>query len=140
MLYVAFDEPGTFDPDTMDFFLRTADLVARALERSILFDAARRAAAERQVLLQISADLSGATSADDVREVAAAAARDAVEADACLVGIVDPHVRKLRYGAELVQQLLLASQRALPAKLDAAKFAFVHSELEPALRDMLERK
>ena len=44
---------------------------------------------------------------------------------------------KLRYGAELVQHLLLDGQRVQPAKLEAAGFAFGHTELEPALRALL---
>jgi uncharacterized protein (TIGR01777 family) len=46
---------------------------------------------------------------------------------------------RLRYGAELVQSLLLDGQRALPTKLDAAGFAFAHRALEPALRALLGR-
>jgi uncharacterized protein (TIGR01777 family) len=44
---------------------------------------------------------------------------------------------KLRYGGELVQHLLLDGQRVQPAKLEAADFAFGHTELEPALRALL---
>ena len=46
---------------------------------------------------------------------------------------------RLRYGAELVQSLLLDGQRVLPTKLDAAGFGFGHRELEPALRALLGR-
>lgn len=47
---------------------------------------------------------------------------------------------KLRYGAELVEALLLDGQRVLPTKLEAAGFAFGHAELEPALRAMLGKE
>jgi hypothetical protein len=46
---------------------------------------------------------------------------------------------KLRYGAELVQHLLLDSARVLPAKLGEAQFAFTHPDLETALRALLVR-
>jgi uncharacterized protein (TIGR01777 family) len=46
---------------------------------------------------------------------------------------------KVRYGAELVEQLLLASQRALPARLQDDGYSFAHPTLEPALRDLLGR-
>jgi uncharacterized protein len=44
---------------------------------------------------------------------------------------------KLRYGAELVDEMLLSGQRVLPAALTAAGFRFGQPELEPALRDLL---
>ena len=40
---------------------------------------------------------------------------------------------KLRFGAELVETLLLASQRVVPAQLEAAGFTFTYPVLEPAL-------
>jgi uncharacterized protein len=40
---------------------------------------------------------------------------------------------KLRFGAELVESLLLVSQRVVPAKLDARGFNFQAPVLEPAL-------
>lgn len=46
---------------------------------------------------------------------------------------------RLRYGAELVETLLLVSQRVLPAKLEAHGFAFRHPVLEPALDAILRR-
>jgi uncharacterized protein len=46
---------------------------------------------------------------------------------------------KLRYGAELVEGLLLASQRVLPARLESDGFTFEHPELEDALRAVLAR-
>jgi hypothetical protein len=46
---------------------------------------------------------------------------------------------KARYGAELVEALLLASQRVLPARLEATGFTFAHPTLEPALRAVLAR-
>ena len=46
---------------------------------------------------------------------------------------------KLRYGAELVQHLLLDGQRVQPTKLEEAGFAFAHTELEAALRDLLHK-
>jgi len=47
---------------------------------------------------------------------------------------------RLRYGAELVQHLLLDGQRVLPAKLQGAGYEFGHSELEPALRALLGKE
>jgi len=44
---------------------------------------------------------------------------------------------KLRYGSELVETLLLGSQRALPKRLEAGGFAFKYPVLEPALDAML---
>lgn len=46
---------------------------------------------------------------------------------------------KLRYGSELVEHLLLASQRVMPEKLMANGFRFEHSTLEATLRDLLAR-
>jgi NAD dependent epimerase/dehydratase family enzyme len=46
---------------------------------------------------------------------------------------------KLVYGAELVESLLLVSQRVEPAKLVAHGFAFHDPTLEGALRAMLQR-
>ncbi len=44
---------------------------------------------------------------------------------------------KLRYGGELVDSLLLASQRVTPARLDAVSFPFRYPVLEPALEAIL---
>jgi uncharacterized protein (TIGR01777 family) len=44
---------------------------------------------------------------------------------------------KLRYGAELVEVLLLVSQRVLPARLTQDGFTFEHPELSTALRTLL---
>jgi uncharacterized protein (TIGR01777 family) len=44
---------------------------------------------------------------------------------------------RIRYGHELVETLLLVSQRVLPARLEAAGFAFEYPELEPALTEIL---
>jgi uncharacterized protein (TIGR01777 family) len=44
---------------------------------------------------------------------------------------------KLRYGAELVESLLLVSQRVVPAKLEARGFNFQAPVLEPALEAIL---
>jgi len=41
---------------------------------------------------------------------------------------------KLRYGAELVETLLLVSQRVAPAQLQAAGYQFAFASLEDALR------
>ena len=46
---------------------------------------------------------------------------------------------KLRYGTELVHELLLTGQRALPKRLDAAGYRFAHPKLEEALRAALDR-
>ena len=44
---------------------------------------------------------------------------------------------KLRYGAELVETLLLASQRVAPGRLRAAGYEFTFSSLEDALRAVI---
>jgi uncharacterized protein len=44
---------------------------------------------------------------------------------------------KVRYGAELVEDLLVNGQRVVPAALSAAGFEFVHPELEVGLRSIL---
>lgn len=46
---------------------------------------------------------------------------------------------KLRYGAELVQHLLLTGQRVLPEQLAASGFAFAYPTLDGALRAVLDR-
>lgn len=46
---------------------------------------------------------------------------------------------KLLFGAELVDELLLASQRVLPGRLEEAGFAFTQPELGPALDALLRR-
>jgi uncharacterized protein (TIGR01777 family) len=42
-------------------------------------------------------------------------------------------------GGELVESLLLVSQRVLPTRLEASGFVFRYGELEAALRHLLER-
>ncbi len=44
---------------------------------------------------------------------------------------------KLRFGSELVETLVLASQRVAPAQLEANSFAFRYPVLEPALASIL---
>lgn len=46
---------------------------------------------------------------------------------------------RLRYGSELVDELLLTGQRALPERLEAAGYRFAHPTLEEALRAALDR-
>lgn len=46
---------------------------------------------------------------------------------------------KMLYGQELVHDLLLVSQRVLPAKLLASGFTFAHPTLEAALRAVLDK-
>jgi hypothetical protein len=46
---------------------------------------------------------------------------------------------KLRYGGELVDELLLTGQRVLPARLGEAGYRFAHPMLEEALRAALDR-
>jgi uncharacterized protein len=46
-------------------------------------------------------------------------------------------VLKARFGAELVESLLLASQRVVPAQLDALGFGFTYPVLQPALEHLL---
>lgn len=45
----------------------------------------------------------------------------------------------IRFGREMAEEMLLAGQRVLPARLDAAGFTFAHPELEGALRAILGR-
>lgn len=45
---------------------------------------------------------------------------------------------KVVLGSEMTDELLLVSQRALPARLEAAGFRFQHREIEPALRAVLD--
>jgi uncharacterized protein (TIGR01777 family) len=49
-------------------------------------------------------------------------------------------ILKIRYGAELVQHLLLDGQRVLPSKLLDAGFEFAHPDLEAALRAVLNEQ
>jgi NAD dependent epimerase/dehydratase family enzyme len=42
------------------------------------------------------------------------------------------------YGDELVKSLLVDGQRVLPARLEATGFRFADTELEPALRHVLQ--
>ena len=44
---------------------------------------------------------------------------------------------KLRFGGELVETLLLVSQRVAPTRLEAVSFPFRHPVLEPALEAIL---
>jgi uncharacterized protein len=44
---------------------------------------------------------------------------------------------RLRYGSELVDSLLLASQRVMPGRLETIGFPFRHPDLEPALDAIL---
>jgi uncharacterized protein (TIGR01777 family) len=46
---------------------------------------------------------------------------------------------KLRYGSELVDELLLTGQRVLPKRLEEAGYRFAHPTLEEALRAALDR-
>ncbi len=46
---------------------------------------------------------------------------------------------KLRYGGELVHELLLTGQRVLPVRLEEAGYRFAHPMLEEALRAALDR-
>lgn len=46
---------------------------------------------------------------------------------------------RLRYGAELIQHLLLDSARVLPATLQRSGYAFEHQDLERALRHVIGR-
>jgi uncharacterized protein len=46
---------------------------------------------------------------------------------------------KLRYGGELVHELLLTGQRVLPTRLDEVGYRFAHPTLEEALRAALDR-
>ena len=46
---------------------------------------------------------------------------------------------KLRYGSELVDELLLTGQRVLPRRLEEAGYEFAHPTLEEAIRAALDR-
>jgi hypothetical protein len=46
---------------------------------------------------------------------------------------------KIPYGVELVFNLLLSGQRVLPRRLQESGYRFEHEELEPALRDVLDK-
>jgi uncharacterized protein (TIGR01777 family) len=46
---------------------------------------------------------------------------------------------KLRYGSELVDELLLTGQRVVPERLEAAGYRFAYPTLEEALRAALDR-
>jgi uncharacterized protein (TIGR01777 family) len=46
---------------------------------------------------------------------------------------------KLRYGSELVDELLLTGQRVLPERLEGTGYRFAHPTLEEALRAALDR-
>jgi uncharacterized protein (TIGR01777 family) len=46
---------------------------------------------------------------------------------------------KLRYGSELVDELLLTGQRVLPTRLEEAGYRFAHPTLEEALRAAVDR-
>jgi len=77
---------------------------------------------------------AGALAADVAARRARRAHRDANPIPTPLLPL------RLRYGRELVQQLLLDGQRVLPTKLTDADFAFGHTELEPALRALLGKE
>ena len=152
VLYAAFDRPTTFDAETIGFFTGVADLVARALERAVLFDAAERAAAETAVLQRITADLGGAVAMDDVMRVAALSARDAVRADACLLGTVDADTNTIRYETDAYPEELVPTlptsltpgdSPAGDAILSGRTFAFGSSDeilsTYPELRELLDR-
>ena len=47
--------------------------------------------------------------------------------------------RKVLYGSELVENLLLTGQRVVPAQLEESGFVFAHPDLEGALRQLLGR-
>lgn len=47
---------------------------------------------------------------------------------------------KLVYGGELVRELLLSSARVMPRALLSSGFGFSHTEIEPALRDLVARR
>lgn len=44
---------------------------------------------------------------------------------------------KLRFGADMVQEMLLSSSRVLPTRLQETGFSFRHAEIGAALRDLL---
>ncbi|HMG27083.1 MAG TPA: TIGR01777 family oxidoreductase [Acidimicrobiia bacterium] len=46
---------------------------------------------------------------------------------------------RMRYGSELVDELLLTGQRVMPTRLEAAGYRFAHPTLEEALRAALDR-
>lgn len=152
VLYAAFDEARTFDAETITFCISVADLVARSLERATLFEAAEDAAAETAVLLRITADLGGAVTMRDVTRVATVSARDAVHADGCLVGLVDPDARIIRYQTDAYPPALIpllptslepGHSPAGDAVVSGTALAFATSEellsAYPRLQDLLEQ-
>ena len=48
---------------------------------------------------------------------------------------LEPH---LAFGAEMADQVLLASDRVLPERLSASGFTFAYPQLEPALKHILQ--
>jgi len=47
---------------------------------------------------------------------------------------------KMRYGAEMVEEMLLGSQRVIPRRLQADGYEFVHPTVEDALRSVLTER
>jgi serine/threonine-protein kinase RsbW len=97
VLYVAFDEAREFDSPTRAYFEEVADRIAHALERARVFDAARRSEVETHALQRVTADLAAAISVEDVERVTTRSARDAVGADACLLGLIDVELGRVVY-------------------------------------------
>jgi serine/threonine-protein kinase RsbW len=137
-LYVAFDDAKTFDPETRRFFEGVADMIAGSLERAMLAEERERAAAETRILLDVTMAIGRAVTTEAVRDVAANAAKLAVGADACLVGIVDRGANRVDYGDEapyprelvplLPTSLAAGSSPVADAIADAAALRYARSE------------
>ena len=56
-----------------------------------------------------------------------------------VIATVPAFAVKLILGAEMAQETVLSSQKAMPARLTASGYKFKHPELEPALRHLLNR-
>lgn len=52
---------------------------------------------------------------------------------------VPPPVLRVMFGREMANEMLLAGQRAVPAKLESSGYRFTHPTLEEALRAVLEK-
>ncbi len=117
VLYAVFTEPQHFDGDRRAYCLAVADRIAQALERARLFDAARRSDEQTRALQGVTADLGSAMTVEEVQLVTTRSACAAVEADACLLALVDPDSSVLTYADT---DAYPADLRALlPTSLDA---------------------
>ncbi len=97
VLYAAYTEPQSFDPDRRAYCHAVADRIAQALERARLFDAARRSDEQTRALQEVTADLGAAMTVEEVQLVTTRSACAAVGVDACLLALVDQASSVLTY-------------------------------------------